>query len=74
MYMSLCYKLDDLYFAVKNGLYKLCREEDGEVNVIATVLLIGVAVALVLVFKEQITSLLETLMKTITKKAKTVVN
>ena len=74
MYMSLCYKLDDLYFAAKNGLYKLCREEDGEVNVIATVLLIGVAVALIIIFKSKITTLLNNLMKTVSDKAKNVLN
>ncbi len=74
MYNALCSKLDDLYFSARVGLNKIFREETGEVNVIATVLLIGVAIAVVLIFKEQITTLVTTLMGTLTNKATNAMN
>lgn len=44
-------------------------EESGEVNIVAIVILIGIAVLLALVFKEQITKLLNSLFGTITDQA-----
>ena len=49
-------------------------DEKGEVNIVAIVILIGIAVILALIFKDQIKSLLETLFGTITKKATDAVN
>ncbi|MGN0431287.1 MAG: Flp1 family type IVb pilin [Lachnospiraceae bacterium] len=44
-------------------------DEKGEVNIVTIVVLIGIAVALALIFKEQITGLLETLFATIEDQA-----
>ena len=44
-------------------------DERGEINIVAIVVLIGIAVLLALIFKEQIQNLLETLFGTITENA-----
>ncbi len=44
-------------------------DEKGEVNIVAIVVLIGIAVLLALIFKDQIEGLLETLFGTITENA-----
>ncbi len=54
---------------VRKKVNDFLRNEDGEVNLIAAVLLIIVAIALIAIFKKQITSLLESLLKKITKQA-----
>ena len=46
-------------------LRQLFSDEKGEVNIVAIVVLIGIAVLLALFFKEQIEGLLETLFGTI---------
>ena len=53
----------------KYKLTKLFSEEKGEVNIVAIVVLIGIAVLLALIFKDQIENLLDTLFGTITKNA-----
>lgn len=53
----------------KYRLKKLFSDEKGEVNIVAIVVLIGIAVLLALIFKSQIQSLLETLFGTITENA-----
>ena len=45
----------------KFKLRDLFSDEKGEVNIVAIVVLIGIAVLLALIFKEQIENLLETL-------------
>lgn len=50
-------------------LKKLFTDEKGEVNIVAIVVLIGIAVLLALIFKEQIELLLESLFGTITRTA-----
>ncbi len=50
-------------------LYNFFHDEKGEVNIVATVVLIGIAVLLAIVFKNQIAKLLDTLIKTITGQA-----
>lgn len=50
-------------------LRNLFTDEKGEVNIVAIVVLIGIAVLLALVFKEQIEKLLESLFGTITDNA-----
>lgn len=52
---------------------KFLREENGEVNIVATVVLIGVAVLLAIVFKDAIGKLLTTLLDTIQGNAESVV-
>lgn len=49
-------------------------KEDGEVNIVAIVVLIGIAVILAVFFKEQIMGLLETLIGTISGNAQDAVN
>lgn len=51
-------------------LYNFFHDEKGEVNIVATVVLIGIAVLLAIVFKNQIAKLLNTLITTITGQAK----
>ncbi len=50
-------------------LYNFFHDEKGEVNIVATVVLIGIAVLLAIVFKNQIAKLLNTLITTITGQA-----
>lgn len=56
------------YAKVKLG--RLLSDEKGDVNVVAIVVLIGIAVLLAIIFKDSITKLLETLFGTIDKSAK----
>lgn len=53
----------------KMKIKNLLSDETGEVNIVATVVLIGVAVLLAIVFKDAIGDLLETLLGTITQNA-----
>ena len=53
----------------KLKIRQMFTDEKGEVNIVAIVVLIGIAVLLALVFKEQITILLQSLFGTITEKA-----
>lgn len=48
---------------------RMISDEKGEVNIVAIVVLIGIAVLLALIFKEQIEKLLESLFKTIGENA-----
>jgi len=48
---------------------KFFRDEKGEVNIVAIVVLIGIAVVLAIVFKDAITNLIKSLLNTITGKA-----
>lgn len=57
----------------KMKLRKLFSDEKGEVNIVAIVVLIGIAVLLALIFKTQIERLLENLFGTITKSAQNAV-
>lgn len=50
-------------------LRKLFSDEKGDVNIVSIVVLIGIAVLLALVFKDQVTNLLESLFKTISGNA-----
>lgn len=58
----------------KMRLREFFSDEKGEVNIVAIVVLIGIAVLLALVFKEQVTGLLETLFGTITENANSAVS
>jgi len=53
----------------KIKLRQMFSDEKGEVNIVAIVVLIGIAVLLALIFKSQIEGLLETLFGTITENA-----
>lgn len=56
MYLKLCTEIQ---------LAKFLKDEKGEVNIVATVVLIGIAVALALAFREQIVRLLSDLFEAI---------
>nr|WP_294371616.1 Flp1 family type IVb pilin [uncultured Ruminococcus sp.] len=58
----------------KMKLRDLFTDEKGEVNIVAIVILIGIAVILALLFKDQISKLLTTLFGTITEKANNAVS
>ena len=50
------------------------RKEDGEVNIIAIVVLIGIAILLALIFKDRIAALINSLFDTIDTNAQNAVN
>lgn len=61
----------DAEFAVKRALRKVFREENGEVNIVTTVVLIGIAVMLAALFRQKAGELINTLFTTISNKANT---
>lgn len=50
------------------------QKEDGEVNIIAIVVLIGIAILLALIFKDRISQLINSLFDTIDQNAQNAVN
>lgn len=50
------------------------KKEDGEVNIIAIVVLIGIAILLALIFKDRIASLINSMFDTIDTNAQNAVN
>lgn len=58
-----------LAFSLKNKFMDFITKEDGEVNIVTIVVLIGIAVALALIFKDAIIALLGNLFDTITEQA-----
>lgn len=66
--------LNRLYFMICLGVNRFLYEEDGAVDIVAVVVLIGIAVALAVIFRENIQKLLETLLTSIGTKATTAVN
>lgn len=50
------------------------KKEDGEVNIIAIVVLIGIAILLALIFKNRIATLINSLFDTIDQNAQNAVN
>ena len=54
---------------MKGKVMKLINAEEGEVNIVTTVVLIGIAVALAVIFKGHVTNLVNTLMVNITSSA-----
>lgn len=63
----------NLYTALMTQLRMFRREEHGAVDVVAVVVLIGIAVALAVIFKDRIKALLETLFGTIESNATTAI-
>lgn len=55
--------------AAKGKLQRFFYNEEGEVNIVTTVVLIGIAITLALVFKDGIKSLLDTLISNISTSA-----
>ena len=54
---------------MKGKVMKFINAEEGEVNIVTTVVLIGIAVALAVIFKGHVTNLVNTLMVKITSSA-----
>lgn len=67
------YNLSALLMVLKLKIMNLFRDERGEVNIVATVVLIGVAVLLAVLFKDQIGKLLGKMFRTIGDTANDVV-
>lgn len=65
--------LDKMYlktkFAVVGAARNFFLDEEGDVNIVSMVVLIGIAVLLAVVFRQNIEGLLKTLFGTITKNA-----
>ena len=57
--------LDRLYFAICLSINGFLYEEDGAVDIVAVVVLIGIAVVLAVIFRERIEELIRTLLNTI---------
>lgn len=66
--------LNRLYFMICLGVNRFLYEEDGAVDIVAVVVLIGIAVALAVIFRGRIQEMLETLLDSIGQKATTAVN
>lgn len=67
-------ELDFWLFMAKCRLHAFLTDEEGDVNVVSLVVLIGIAVLLAIVFRDQITKLIESLLETITQNATKAVN
>ena len=66
-------KLDMMYLKTKQMVTNFFYDEQGDVNIVSMVVLIGVAVLMAIVFKERIKDLIETLTGTIKTKATTAI-
>ena len=62
--------MNDLSLKAKIAFSKFFRDEEGDVNIVSIVVLIGVAVLLAVVFKDQAKGLIENLFRTIDGTAK----
>lgn len=67
-------KLLGMYIKAQLKLESFFKKEDGEVNIIAIVVLIGIAIILALVFKDRVKQLITSLFDTIDTNAKNAVN
>ena len=56
--------------AMKESVRDFFKKESGEVNVVAIIVLIAVAISIALIFKDQLTGLVNTLFEGLTKKGK----
>ncbi len=65
--MKACF--DYMMLSAKVALNKFMRDEEGDVNIVSMVVLIGIAVLLAVFFRNQIQTLLTTLFSTITQNA-----
>lgn len=67
-------KMRAMAFCTRARVENFFKKEDGEVNIVATVILIGIAVILAIVFKDSIKNLLENMLEGIGKDAQNVVS
>lgn len=61
--------LNHLYFMITLNVKNFFTDEDGAVDIVAVVVLIGIAVLLAVIFKDQVTGLINNLFGTISDKA-----
>lgn len=61
--------MNDLGLKARLAFSKFMCDEEGDVNIVSIVVLIGIAVLLAVFFKEQINGLLQTLFRTISDNA-----
>lgn len=62
-------KLDMMYLKTKQMVTNFFYDEQGDVNIVSMIVLMGVAVALALIFKRQITGMINTLTGSVQQKA-----
>lgn len=67
-------KLDTLLFMAKYKMNAFLTDENGDVNIVSMVVLIGIAVLLAIVFRDAITNLIKSLLNTISGNATNAVN
>lgn len=67
-------QLDSLLFMAKYRLHAFLTDEDGDVNIVSMVVLIGIAVLLAIVFRDAISNLIKSLLNTISNNATNAVN
>lgn len=67
-------KLDSLFFMTKYKIHTFLTDEDGDVNIVSMVVLIGIAVLLAIVFRDAISNLIKSLLNTIANNATNAVN
>lgn len=53
--------MNQLYFKARMAFWRFTRDEDGAVDIVAIVVLIGIAVVVALIFKDAIVKLIENL-------------
>lgn len=66
--------MQTMMFMARAKFKKFLRKENGEVNIVTIVVLIGIAVLLALVFRKEIEKLLKSLFGTIEKNATNAIN
>lgn len=67
-------KLDSLWFMARYKMHAFLTDEDGDVNIVSMVVLIGIAVLLAIVFRDAIKTLITNLLDTISQNATDAVN
>lgn len=68
------YAMDSMLLKAKTAAVKAFKNERGDVNVVAIVVLIAVAVSLALLFKQQIKGVITNVINQIKNKASTAIN
>ena len=66
--------LNMFMLSMKVKFQQFCTKENGDVNIVSIVVLIGIAVLLAIVFKDAISGLINDLLETITSNATDAVN
>lgn len=69
MFRSLNKKATRAYIATRNRVRDFFHKEDGDVNIVSIVVLIGIAVLLAIIFRKAIGNLLNNLFNTINTNA-----